>query len=92
VLGQADAMSADYRSPSAITEQRQARAGGRDSIGAVRLVGEEGIATAQSPLQALQHLMDSGTYKTIATNWGVENGRSTSPDQRRDQPVSGAIS
>ena len=39
----------------------------------------KGSPLAQSLLQALEHLIESGTYKTIATNWGVEKGMIDKP-------------
>ena len=82
VLGQANAMSAD--SPVTLYAIKQ-------SNGKLEQAGEifdsapygwpvkKGSPLAQSLLQALQHLMDSGTYKTIATNWGVEKGMIDKP-------------
>jgi polar amino acid transport system substrate-binding protein len=82
VLGQADAMSAD--SPVTLYAIKQ-------SNGKLEQAGEifdsapygwpvkKGSPLAQSLLQALQHLMESGTYKTIATNWGVEKGMIDKP-------------
>jgi polar amino acid transport system substrate-binding protein len=77
VLGQADAMSAD--SPVTLYAIKQAN-------GKIEVAGDiaeaapygwpvkKGSPLAQSLQQALQHLIDNGTYKTIATNWGVEKG------------------
>jgi polar amino acid transport system substrate-binding protein len=82
VLGQADAMSAD--SPVTLYAIKQ-------SNGKLEAAGEifdsapygwpvkKGSPLAQSLLQALQHLIDDGTYKTIATNWGVEKGMIDKP-------------
>jgi polar amino acid transport system substrate-binding protein len=36
--------------------------------------------------QALDHLIQTGTYKTIASNWGVESGMIQQP------VINGAIS
>jgi ABC-type amino acid transport substrate-binding protein len=35
---------------------------------------EKGSALAESLRQALEHLMQTGEYRTIATMWGVEKG------------------
>ena len=35
---------------------------------------KKGSPLAQSLKQALEHLIENGQYKTIATNWGVEKG------------------
>jgi polar amino acid transport system substrate-binding protein len=39
----------------------------------------KGSPLAASLQKALQHLIDSGDYKTIAANWGVESGMVTKP-------------
>ena len=46
----------------------------------------KGSPLAQSLLQALQHLIDTGDYKQIATNWYVEKGMIDKP------VINGAIS
>ncbi|HEV7419459.1 MAG TPA: ABC transporter substrate-binding protein [Mycobacterium sp.] len=77
VLGQADAMSAD--SPVTLYAIKQ-------SGGKLEQAGEtfesapygwpvkKGSPLAQSLQKALEHLIQTGDYKTIATNWGVEAG------------------
>src|SRR6185312_8235101 len=82
LLGQADAMSAD--SPVTFYAIKQ-------SNGKLEEAGEtfdsapygwpvaKGSPLAQSLLQALQHLIDTGTYKQIATNWYVEKGMIDKP-------------
>jgi polar amino acid transport system substrate-binding protein len=82
LLGQADAMSAD----SPVTAYAIKQSGGK-----LEAAGEifdsapygwpvaKGSPLAQSLLQALQHLMDTGAYKTIASNWGVESGMIQKP-------------
>lgn len=82
VLGQADAMSAD--SPVTLYAIKQ-------SNGKLVTAGEtfesapygwpvkKGSPLAQSLVQALQHLIDNGTYKQIAANWGVEPGMIDKP-------------
>ena len=89
VLGQADAMSAD--SPVTLYAIKQ-------SEGALEKAGEvfdsapygwpvaKGSPLAQSLLQALQHLIDTGAYKQIASNWGLEDGMIDKP------VINGAIS
>jgi polar amino acid transport system substrate-binding protein len=39
----------------------------------------KGSPLGQSLVQALQHIMATGDYKTIATNWGVESGMINNP-------------
>jgi polar amino acid transport system substrate-binding protein len=46
----------------------------------------KGSPLAQSLLQALQHLIETGAYKQIATNWGVEQGMIDKP------VINGAVS
>jgi polar amino acid transport system substrate-binding protein len=77
VLGQADAMSAD--SPVTLYAIKQ-------SAGKLEQAGEtfdsapygwpvkKGSPLAQSLQKALEHLIETGDYKTIASNWGVEAG------------------
>ncbi|MBB5165681.1 ABC transporter substrate-binding protein [Mycobacterium sp. AZCC_0083] len=77
VLGQADAMSAD--SPVTLYAIKQSN-GKLDRAGEVFASLPYGWALAKaSPLaqpllKALEHLIQTGTYKQIATNWGVEEG------------------
>jgi polar amino acid transport system substrate-binding protein len=89
VLGQADAMSAD--SPVTLYAIKQ-------SNGKIETAGElfdsapygwpvkKGSALAQAMQKALEHLIQSGDYKTIATNWGVEKGMIDKP------VINGAVS
>jgi polar amino acid transport system substrate-binding protein len=89
VLGQADAMSAD--SPVTLYAIKQTN-------GKLEQAGEvfdsapygwpvaKGSALAQSLLQALEHLIESGTYKQIASNWGLEEGMIDKP------VINGAVS
>jgi polar amino acid transport system substrate-binding protein len=46
----------------------------------------KGSPLAQSLQKALEHLIETGAYKTIATNWGVEAGMIDKP------VINGAIS
>ena len=77
VLGQADAMSAD--SPVTAYAIRQSN-GKLESVGAVFNSApygwpvKKGSPLAQSLQKALEHLIKTGDYTTIATNWGVESG------------------
>lgn len=89
VLGQADAMSAD----SPVTQYAIKETGGKlEPAGEVFEAAPygwpvaKGSPLAQSLLQALQHLIDSGAYKQIAANWGLEDGMIDKP------VVNGAIS
>jgi polar amino acid transport system substrate-binding protein len=89
VLGQADAMTAD--SPVTAYAIKQ-------SNGKLEAAGEifdsapygwpvaKGSPLAQSLQQALEHLMETGAYKQIATNWGVESGMIDKP------VINGAVS
>ena len=89
VLGQADAMSAD--SPVTLYAIKQ-------SNGKLEQAGEifdsapygwpvaKGSPLAQSLVQALEHLIETGEYKEIATNWGVEQGTIDKP------VINGAVS
>ena len=47
---------------------------------------EKGSPLAQSLQKALEHLIETGDYKEIATNWGVEAGMIDKP------VINGAIS
>ena len=75
VLGQADAMSAD--SPVTLYAIKQSN-GKLEAAGEITDAApygwpvKKGSALAQSLKQALEHLIENGKYKEIATNWGVE--------------------
>lgn len=82
VLGQADAMSAD----SPVTAYAIKQSNGKlEAAGEIFDSAPYGWPVAKgSPLaeplsKALQHLIDNGDYKTIATNWGVESGMIEKP-------------
>jgi polar amino acid transport system substrate-binding protein len=82
VLGQADAMSAD----SPVTYYAIKQSGGKiEATGEVADSApygwpvQKGSPLAQSLQQALEHLMETGDYKTIAANWGLENGMIDKP-------------
>ncbi len=75
VLGQADAMSAD--SPVTLYAIKQSngkltQAGEITDAAPYGWPVKKGSPLAQSLKQALEHLIESGKYKEIATNWGVE--------------------
>lgn len=81
-VGQADAMSAD--SPVTLWAIKQshgklAQAGNVFDSAPYGWPVKKGSALGQSLLQALQHLIDTGTYKQIATNWGVQSGMIDKP-------------
>ncbi|MDR3660313.1 MAG: ABC transporter substrate-binding protein [Mycobacterium sp.] len=81
-VGQADAMSAD--SPVTLWAIKQAggklvQAGNVFNSSPYGWPVQKGSALAQSLLQALQHLIDNGTYKQIATTWGVQAGMIDKP-------------
>ncbi|WP_099024455.1 ABC transporter substrate-binding protein [Mycolicibacterium palauense] len=89
VLGQADAMSAD--SPVTLYAIKQSN-GKLEQAGEVFDAAPYGWPVAKgSPLatslqKALEHLIETGDYKTIASNWGVEQGMIDKP------VINGAIS
>ena len=82
VLGQADAMSAD--SPVTAYAIKQSR-GKLESAGEIFDSAPygwpvaKGSPLAQSLAKALEHLIETGDYKTIAANWGVEAGMIATP-------------
>jgi len=82
ILGQADAMTAD----SPVTSYAIKKSDGKlEAAGEIfdsapyGLAVQKGSPLAQSLQQALQHLIDSGEYKTIAANWGAEQGMIDKP-------------
>lgn len=89
VLGQADAMSAD--SPVTLYAIKQTK-GKLEKAGEIFDSAPYGWPVAkesplaQSLLQALQHLIDTGAYKQIASNWGLEAGMIDKP------VINGAVS
>ena len=46
----------------------------------------KGSPLAQALLKALEHLIQSGDYKTILSNWGLQDGAIANPE------INGAIS
>jgi len=82
VLGQVDAMSAD----SPVTAYAIKQSNGKlETAGEISEAAPYGWPVAkdsplaQSLVKALEHLIETGEYKTIATNWGVENGMIDKP-------------
>ncbi len=89
ILGQADAMSAD--SPVTLYAIKQSngkleQAGDVFDSAPYGWPVKKGSALAASLQKALEHLIESGDYKTIATNWGVEKGMIDKP------VINGAVS
>jgi polar amino acid transport system substrate-binding protein len=89
VLGQADAMSAD--SPVTLYAIKQsngklAKAGEAFDSAPYGWPVAKNSPLGQSLLQALQHLIDTGAYKQIATNWGLQDGMIDKP------VINGAVS
>ena len=100
VLGQVDAMSADSPVTAYAIKQTHVRTSPYypQSNGKLEGAGEifdsapygwpvkKGSPMAQSLMQALEHLISTGDYKTIATYWGVESGMIDKP------VINGAVS
>jgi polar amino acid transport system substrate-binding protein len=89
VLGQADAMSAD--SPVTLyaikqTNGKLEQAGETFDSAPYGWPVEKGSPLAQSLVQALEHLIETGKYKEIAANWGLEEGMIDKP------VINGAVS
>ena len=75
VLGQADAMSADSPVTLYAIKQSNGKLTQAGEIADAAPYGwpvKKGSPLAQSLKQALEHLIETGKYKEIATNWGVE--------------------
>ena len=89
VLGQADAMSADSPVTAYAIKQSNGKLEGAGAIFDSAPYGwpvKKGSPLAQSLLKALEHLIETGDYKTVAANWGVESGMIDKP------VINGAIS
>ncbi|MGV0850064.1 ABC transporter substrate-binding protein [Mycolicibacterium phlei] len=89
VLGQTDAMSADSPVTSYAIKQSNGKLEAAGEIFDSAPYGwpvQKGSPLAQSLQKALEHLIETGTYKEIAANWGVENGMIDKP------VINGAIS
>jgi polar amino acid transport system substrate-binding protein len=77
VLGQADAMSADSPVTAYAIKQSDGKLERAGEIFDSLLYGwpvAKGSPLAQSLQQALEHLIQTGAYRQIATNWSVEEG------------------
>jgi polar amino acid transport system substrate-binding protein len=82
VLGQTDAMSAD--SPVTLYAIKQSngklvQAGETADAAPYGWPVQKGSPLAQSLQKALEHLIETGAYKQIAINWGVEKGMIDKP-------------
>ncbi|WP_082694956.1 ABC transporter substrate-binding protein [Mycobacterium lehmannii] len=89
VLGQADAMSADSPVTSYAIKETNGKLEAAGEIFDSAPYGwpvQKGSALAQSLQKALEHLIETGTYKEIAANWGVESGMIDKP------VINGAVS
>ena len=89
VLGQADAMSADSPVTAYAIRQSNGKLEGAGAIFDSAPYGwpvKKGSPLAQSLLKALEHLIETGDYKIVAANWGVESGMIDKP------VINGAIS
>jgi polar amino acid transport system substrate-binding protein len=77
ILGQADAMSADSPVTAYAIKQSNGKLEAAGPVFDSAPYGwpvKKGSPLAQSLQKALEHLIKTGDYKTIATNWGVESG------------------
>ena len=82
VLGQADAMSADSPVTAYAIKQSNGKLEAAGEIADAAPYGwpvKKDSPLAQSLKQALEHLIENGKYKEIATNWGVESGMIDKP-------------
>ena len=77
ILGQVDAMSADSPVTAYAIKQSNGKLEAAGEIFEAAPYGwpvKKGSPLAESLVKALEHLIQTGDYKTIATNWGVEKG------------------
>lgn len=82
VLGQVDAMSADSPVTAYAIKQSNGKLEAAGEIFEAAPYGwpvKKGSPLAESLLKALEHLIETGDYKKIAGNWGVEAGMITKP-------------
>ena len=82
ILGQVDAMSADSPVTAYAIKQSNGKLEAAGEIFEAAPYGwpvKKDSPLAQSLLKALEHLISTGDYKTIATNWGVEKGMIDKP-------------
>ncbi|MEI7915590.1 MAG: ABC transporter substrate-binding protein [Mycobacteriaceae bacterium] len=89
VLGQVDAMSADSPVTAYAIKETNGKLEAAGQIFDSAPYGwpvQKGSPLAQSLLKALEHLIETGDYKTIAAKWGVESGMIEKP------VINGAVS
>jgi polar amino acid transport system substrate-binding protein len=89
VLGQTDAMSADSPVTAYAIKQSNGKiepAGQLFDAAPYGWAVEKGSPLAQSLQKALEHLIQTGQYQKILTNWGVESGAIGTP------VINGAVS
>ncbi len=82
VLGQADAMSADFPVTAYAIKQSNGKLEAAGEIFDAAPYGwpvQKGSPLARSLQLALEHLIETGAYRQIATNWGVEAGMIDKP-------------
>lgn len=82
ILGQADAMSADSPVTAYAIKQSNGKIEAAGEIFEAAPYGwpvKKDSPLSKSMLKALEHLISTGDYKTIATNWGVEKGMLEKP-------------
>ena len=89
MLGQADAMSADSPVTAYAIKQSDGKLEAAGEIFDSAPYGwpvKKGSPLGPSMLKALEHLIETDAYKTIATNWGVQSGMIDKP------VINGAVS
>lgn len=89
VLGQTDAMSADSPVTAWAVKETNGKLEAAGDVFAAAPYGwpvRKGSALGQSLQKALEHLIETGAYQKIASNWGVENGMIDKP------VINGAVS
>jgi polar amino acid transport system substrate-binding protein len=82
IIGQADAMSADSPVTAYAIKQSNGKLEAAGEIEQAAPYGwpvKKGSPLAQSLKMALEHLIANGTYRKIASNWGVESGMIDKP-------------
>ena len=82
ILGQVDGMSADSPVTAYAIKQSNGKLEAAGEIADAAPYGwpvKKGSPLAQSLQKALEHLISTGDYKAIATNWGVEKGMIDKP-------------
>ena len=82
ILGQVDAMSADSPVTAYAIKQSNGKLEAAGEIFEAAPYGwpvKKDSPLAQSMLKALEHLIKTGDYKIIASNWGVEKGMLDKP-------------